>query len=225
MEDDQIDCQRWQIILLLLQDCHPWNAFTASLTIKVRNYSSQPAGSHWQIGDQFIWLCFENVLRGRAYVLRFSCRCSRTHLLWELWGPDGYPPVIRPALKGFTPSETAGHRGPSGDRGGIGRCFQPQWRRGDIYLMVPQPKPQATNKEDAVMPFDWAASVWLEMKCPVVSYRGWTSFVQPESGNIFPPCLSGCSSPPWMMPAKPQPLRYEDFKKACNGLACLQEII
>lgn len=221
MENDQIDCQRWQIILLLLQDCHPWNAFAAILT-KVRNYSSQPAASHWQIDDQFIWLCFENVLRGRP---TFShSPADVPHLLSELWGLTDARRSFTWLLKVYTIRDRL-PSWPSGDRGGIGWYFRLQWHWGGIYLMVPQPKPQATNKEDAIIPFDWAASVRLEMKCPVLSYRGWTSFVQSESGNIFPACLSSCSSLPWMMPLKPQSLEYQHFKRACNGLACLKEII
>lgn len=51
--------------------------------------------------------------------------------------------------------------------------------------MVPLPKPRATNKEDGIIAFDWPASSQLEMKCPVVSYRGQTSFVQPEKWGHF----------------------------------------
>lgn len=168
-----------------------------------RNYSSQPAGSRWQIGDQFIWLCFQNVLRGRP---RFSdSPADVPHPLSELWGLTDARRSSTRLLKAHT-IRTRSPSGPSGDREGIGWYFPLQWHWGGIYLMVPQPKPQATNKEDAIIPFDWAASSWPEMKCPVLSYHGWTSFVQPESGNIFPACLSGCSSLPWMMLAKPQSL-------------------
>lgn len=115
------------------------------------------------------------------------------------------------------------------DREGIGQYLWAEWHWGGIYLMVPQPKPQATNNEDGLVAFDWPASVWLEMKCPALSYRGRTSFVRPGSGNIFPACHSGCSSLSWMMLLKLQLLQWEDFtctsRGACNGLACLEEII
>lgn len=61
--------------------------------------------------------------------------------------------------------------------------------------MVLLPKPWVTNKEDGIIAFDWPASSRLEMKCPVVSYRGQTSFVQPEKwGHFSSLSLSGYSS-------------------------------
>lgn len=176
--------------------------------------------NRWSIHLIMLWECISVDGPSFPIPLPMFHNCSWSCGAWRM--PAGHPPS---RLSKVYPIRNRSPSGPSGDREGIDRYFQLQRHRGGIYLMVPQPKPQATNKEDAIMPFDWAASFWLEMKCPVLSYRGWTSFVQPESGNIFPACLSGCSSLPWMMPPKPQPLRSEDFKRACNGLACLEEII
>lgn len=63
--------------------------------------------------------------------------------------------------------------------------------------MLPLPKPWATNKEDGIIACDWPASSQLEMKCPVVNYRGQTSFVQPEKwGHFSALSLSARSSSP-----------------------------
>lgn len=117
-------------------------------------------------------------------------------------GPDGCPTTR--LLKVYTIRNRL-PSGPSHDRERIGQYFWLKWHFSSIYLMVPLPKPWATNKEDGIIAFDWPASSRLEMKCPVVSYRGQTSFVQPEKwGHFSSLSLSGYSSLSWTMPLNAQ---------------------
>lgn len=101
-----------------------------------------------------------------------------------------------------------GHRLPSGpghSRERIGRYFWLKWHFSSIYLTVPLAKPWATNKEDGIIACDWPASFQLEMKCPVVTYGGQTSFVQPEKwGHFSSLSVSDDSSLSWMMPLNAQ---------------------
>lgn len=43
IQNNQIDCHKWQIILLLLKDCHPWNVFIAISSLSLSDYSSKQA--------------------------------------------------------------------------------------------------------------------------------------------------------------------------------------
>ena len=127
------------------------------------------------------------------------------HQLMMLLGFDGCLLPDHLTLKGLYTIRNRLPSGPSKDRKRIGQYFWLKWHFSSIYLRAQLPKPRATNKEDGIIAFDWPARSRLEMKCPVVSYRGQTSFVQPEKwGHFSSLSLCGYSSLSWMMPLNAQ---------------------
>lgn len=151
---------------------------------------------------------------GQSYLLEYISS-TKSWCCWAWWMPAAWPPDSQRfyTIRNRLPSE------PSHDRERIGQYFWLKWHFSSIYSMILLPKPWATNKEDGIIAFDWPAILQLEMKCPVMSYRCQTSFVQPEKwGHFSSLSLSGYRSLSWMMPLNAQLPQYEYFTCTVKGL-------